>query len=530
MATYYIDPSGTDSAGRNGSVGQEWVSLSYACSRVTASGNTIFVNAGTYNESSQSNLSVGVNIDGTGNTSIINSTYAGGYTIRLNSTAGTSGNQTISNIKMDGNSYTSYGAIQVYGRSDVIIHDCTFDNFSDYGCSFDSATLNNDNFFSPPASFATGNLFYNNTMNNCGGQGGTSGTNRDALQVNGQDGMLIHNNTITNNKATYLNGNCIGGRKGYIKNVKIYNNTLNKTFVEGTTPWDFAIEFWNYLGGVEIYDNNINGCIDIGGWSNVKGSSTYSCWIHHNNIGQSSLLASQNTVGVIIEGANDSVIVEKNHIFNVAGGVKFPIATTGKNQTNIRISYNLMTNIGSATSGTYYGWGIRWSNSVSGCNVDNIMIWNNVIIGAVNSNNTMWGINLPAIGTASNISIRNNIIENFEYYPIFGNDPQSIGATIDVLNIDNNILYGNISNTINITGIVPTNYSHVNNLTSNPLFISSSNFHLQSGSPAKDAGIDVGLTSDYDDHTVPYNLVPDIGAFEYFVAAIGSKHFYVLCM
>ena len=43
-----------------------------------------------------------------------------------------------------------------------------------------------------------------------------------------------------------------------------------------------------------------------------------------------------------------------------------------------------------------------------------------------------------------------------------------------------------------------------------------SDFHLTSISPAIDAGIDVNLNADFDDYFVPYNVFPDIGAFEYF--------------
>ncbi len=49
-------------------------------------------------------------------------------------------------------------------------------------------------------------------------------------------------------------------------------------------------------------------------------------------------------------------------------------------------------------------------------------------------------------------------------------------------------------------------------LTSDPKFISSSDFHLQPGSPAINAGVDVGLTSDYRGLSIVG--APDIGAYE----------------
>ena len=59
-------------------------------------------------------------------------------------------------------------------------------------------------------------------------------------------------------------------------------------------------------------------------------------------------------------------------------------------------------------------------------------------------------------------------------------------------------------------------------LESNPLFVNGSgvfdydtDVKIQPDSPAKDAGTGVGLTEDYFDNSVPYNLIPDIGIHEY---------------
>ena len=52
---------------------------------------------------------------------------------------------------------------------------------------------------------------------------------------------------------------------------------------------------------------------------------------------------------------------------------------------------------------------------------------------------------------------------------------------------------------------------------SDPLFVSTAtpDFHLQAGSPCINAGVDVGLTTDYEGATVPWGAAPDIGAYEY---------------
>ena len=59
------------------------------------------------------------------------------------------------------------------------------------------------------------------------------------------------------------------------------------------------------------------------------------------------------------------------------------------------------------------------------------------------------------------------------------------------------------------------NLVQTNNLAVNPVFVSSTDFHLQSVSPLIDRGLDVGLTVDYDSVAIPIGSAPDIGAYEY---------------
>lgn len=62
-----------------------------------------------------------------------------------------------------------------------------------------------------------------------------------------------------------------------------------------------------------------------------------------------------------------------------------------------------------------------------------------------------------------------------------------------------------------------TNGYETNSQYADPLFVSTvtPDFHLQAGSPCRDAGVDVGLTQDYDGHGAPQGSAPDIGAYEY---------------
>lgn len=58
----------------------------------------------------------------------------------------------------------------------------------------------------------------------------------------------------------------------------------------------------------------------------------------------------------------------------------------------------------------------------------------------------------------------------------------------------------------------------VGDIIADPLFVDLANrdLHLQQGSPAIDAGIDVGLSQDFDNKMVPAGKAPDIGAYEYY--------------
>jgi hypothetical protein len=125
-ATYYVSPSGSDS--NNGSAASPWKTLANACSKVKTSGDIIHLNSGTFIETVQSSLAVGVSIEGEGVATIIQSRVGGtSFTISLSSSAqATNGNQHISNLKMDGNKLTAYGAIRVAFRKNVEIYNCTF--------------------------------------------------------------------------------------------------------------------------------------------------------------------------------------------------------------------------------------------------------------------------------------------------------------------------------------------------------------------------------------------------------------------
>jgi len=508
QTTYYVAASGGDN-GNPGTEGSPWATLAYAVTQVSAT-DTIFLQAGTHTINSQVSIPVGVNIKGAGATSIISSgvTTIWQATLLLHSSSeGTNGNQSISYIKMDGNSATAWGAIQINARGNVLIHHCTFVDFFSCGVIFNASTT----YSGPPATHATGNKYYNNISDNCSDYPpGDDGQGH--VMFGGQDGIEIYNNTMTQTtRELKRNGYLIKFYSyGYSKGFKIYNNNLNRAIgSQGFPYYDFSIETWHTQGGAEIYNNTMTGGIDVGGGITynclVKGDYDYGIWIHNNIIGPDTYAGSE-TTGIYLECNTDGAIIERNYFKNQYNGI---MVTPGSGQTceNHTIRYNIFTGV------RYYG--IRFINGTKGGFADNIDIYNNVFYAGSTS---MIGIGMLSVGTTTNLDIANNIIIGFDYAPMFANGAS--GQTIDGLTIQNNILYDNAnSNAPLFNSLTPSNYTNSGNKISDPLFFSPTNFHLMSGSPGENAGIkivDVLLVEDFllDLDGIEVDDPPNIGCFE----------------
>jgi chitodextrinase len=164
---YYVDQGGSDTAG-NGSSASPWRTLKRACD--TVSGGTISVGAGTFTETGTCTLRSGTSLDGAG---------AASTTIRAASSAvnplilvqNTTGPQTISDLKLDGQSRTtsdygmrianvarltvtrldvtgfrgtqdfSGGGINVLGATDFELSHSTLSNNASVGSGYCSADL-----------------------------------------------------------------------------------------------------------------------------------------------------------------------------------------------------------------------------------------------------------------------------------------------------------------------------------------------------------------------------------------------------
>ncbi len=151
------------------------------------------------------------------------------------------------------------------------------------------------------------------------------------------------------------------------------------------------------------------------------------------------------------------------------------------NTLNLTVQRSLILNCG--------GYGI--GSGSPGTAGDGFVLRNSTIVGSADAG--VWSV-------ALNLSITNCIISGNRY-----GIQQYSTRTPAVVKTD---VYGNSSgNYSSMTDATGTN----GNISSNPLFVGSGNYALQSGSPCRDAGTNVGL---------PANGTPDMGAFEF--AATGT--------
>ena len=131
----------------------------------------------------------------------------------------------------------------------------------------------------------------------------------------------------------------------------------------------------------------------------------------------------------------------------------------------------------------------------SGGAASNLEIYNNILYGNPGGGIDMW------TGSYSNIKAINNTIANNGKGAITGS-----GITNSIAR--NNIIFNN--------AISASGYTADHNLTTDPGFVSATDFHLKAGSPAIDAGVSDGApTTDFAGATRPVGSAIDIGAYEF---------------
>lgn len=512
---FYVSTTGNNA--NNGlTSGTAWATHVYAGTH-TVSGDAISTLAGTYTETATIVLPAAVSWTGADSaTTIIKSTVSADYVplLTMSSAQGTNGNQTISTLQFDGQ-LTNFLAVMVGGRSNVVFTNCSFKNFLDRGVIFSAKGDYTDG---APSIYSTGNKIYNSRVINCARYQHPNGNfGMGCVNLGGQSGLQIYNNVITQEgRVVGDNGWPIKyANEGHNYGVLIHDNTLTKIPFQGNYngdgDWDFCIELWYCEGGVEIYNNNIQGGIDLA-YNDRISPYTYSVSFHNNNVTQP-ILNTKFQGGVYTERQVNGILIYKNTFDKIAAGVLINIEDFGAGPFqalhNILIQENLMSNLGRAIGDGNNGAGILLStHSTATFTLDSLFIYNNTFVAAL-GNAPFEGIYLNfgvASGVTTKVKIVNNVVQGFRDRWLYVSNSAS---TLDNFTVFNNNLYLNAaSNALYFANGNPTNYSNANNLlNSNPLFVSSTDYHVQALSPCINAGLNIGLPF--------FGTAPTIGYWQY---------------
>jgi hypothetical protein len=337
---------------------------------------------------------------------------------------------------------------------------------------------------------------------------------------------------------------------GTSDNVTIKNLKLSKSSTVGIS--DSASNSNIVYDGITSHDNQSTGIYMTAPYGGIKNSKSYdNCqvstdegdcggigiqtgdiYINNNEIYHNGRDGRLNDMelSIFLDGKHDGPLdIRYNYIHDCWDGCGQIYAGGG----GTTYAYNVID--GFADTSNLIDPGTRTPGSMSGIRLGNggdagdgtgpIYIYNNIFMNGGFDNNNH---NYPsAVVIASNgydgTKIKNNIFFNN------GTDISVLNrGTVDTI-IDNNIYYKTsksytknwIWKTVTydtfasykeaMSGLSPA--QDVNSLSADPLFASSSDFHLQSTSPAINAGVDVGLTEDYEGNSIVG--LPDIGAYEY---------------
>lgn len=527
-------PDGDNSTG-DGTIGNPWATVSYACTQAVTPGDTVYINAGsTITESAQIVRALGVHIYGAGNSSHIISTYTNASatqaSIQCSSSSGTItyDGGSISYIRLTGSNLTAYYGINVGYRSHVSIHHVTLEDFLNGGIWL----LASSSFGSL---YATGNSITDCVINNSSGR--TADRYPACIRITGQDSCNILNNTTDMTKrAVGQNGNTIEFQR--CKHTRIDGNTFYRTDHE-LNYWNFFFEGWDYGGNFE-YTNNIHyglAKVSFGGEYNRQESD---CTFGFKAIGNKfyNPRVGYRTVGgyaatiycINVEGdAHINGTVHGNYIQNYGVGIELSTPESGVGYwhhywdwDSVTVSANIIDGVGYQDHAYSYGiWMINESNLYPYYGVfNNIGILNNTIISNYGSGYDGYqGIGIYANDTVNNFRVINNISQGFSNYGIYISEHSTDTLVINGLDATYNCMNGNGTNTVyveNAPGRIVITDSDVTtgNITSDPLF-RSSGYRLQATSPCINVGASVGLTRDYAGHIVPQQGGVDIGAYEY---------------
>lgn len=238
----------------------------------------------------------------------------------------------------------------------------------------------------------------------------------------------------------------------------------------------------------EISETGLGGIIGEGIYLGQGGSSDAETFCHDVTIRGNHLYKLRGEA-VDVKDESYNVIIEGNVIHDIHNSLNDEPAITlnpsnGLNEIKNHIIRNNIIYRITNSSSQKMGNGIYV--------YDDALIYNNIIY-----DNSDYGIRIRGYGNGT-VKIYHNTI--------FGNGVAPIGGDVDGR--------GGLSTDIR-NNIGPTQSGNIT--FSRDLFVDADNgdYHLKSGSVAIDAGVDLGITTDFDGHLRPAGAGPDMGAYEF---------------
>jgi len=370
------------------------------------------------------------------------------------------------------------------------------------------------------------------------------GINKSYITIDG-----LHLTKAKNSNFLLYNGN----------NYIVKNSTLDYAWMAGVETSADNAGSANFNPMFDNLNVSYNGADGFWIRKYTYGAIIQNSKIHHNEIETESLATRYNTGGGIYAGVVDvqKVTVQFNEIYN--NGLSVHTTNTGvgvyydgnngdpatdsfttvaksyirynyihdnrcgtvvEYASNVVVSYNIITNSSGSGTGITTGSGIALINGVDTIEVYNNTVYNNKIGLKVE------GIYPAKADNMINITVKNNIFTNSstrEARIIMGGENDGVYGYNNVYL--NNCLGAQYSNFIEWgNGHTYGTYAYwetlyggsTHSVEADPKFANAArnDFHLQSSSPCINAGVDVGLTLDYDGNG-KYGAAWDIGAYEW---------------
>ena len=342
---------------------------------------------------------------------------------------------------------------------------------------------------------------------------GSATNNTTIIAVQLRHFHLVENTNITVylNNLTFKNGNATGSCGGAIYNKEGNTLILNNCIFENNTAGSGAAVD-NTRGNLTInncvFRNNIPSYSGAGTVANTKfGSLTINNCVFENNtnsditagvgaisnrgemfVNKSTFINNSGSyTGAIYNGSAEAIITVRDCIFM---GNKGDESSVFKNEGVATIINSLfVSNKFYRFNHSYYPYYTR-SGTIANKNNGSITVVNSTIVNNEGSNDGLFN--------SETATLYNNIIWN--------------NGTNDVYNVTTAYY--------NLIGTSDTDLSGNGNIIGiNPSFVSSSDYNLQAGSPAKNTGnnsyIPVGITEDLAGNLRVSNGIVDMGAYEY---------------